>query len=163
MRSLQWLRPRQACLLRAVQIRRHRASGVPQLRATSRLLNPYPHLRYNTSPTFCMRNVSLGIRCLQVPFGPHDQRATPYLLRHAQTPPGGGGAKRRRKGRKDGGRPWRSRRPRATGTCKPCWGNHSWAPGYCVDTVGLNEEMIGKYVEFQEKKERHKEPPELQY
>jgi len=28
----------------------------------------------------------------------------------------------------------------------PYWGNHFWARGYCVDTVGLNEEMIRKYV-----------------
>ena len=34
------------------------------------------------------------------------------------------------------------------------WGNHFWAPGYCVDTVGLNEEMIRKYVKYQEDKER---------
>jgi putative transposase len=25
---------------------------------------------------------------------------------------------------------------------KPYWGNHFWAPGYCVDTVGLDAEMI---------------------
>ena len=29
---------------------------------------------------------------------------------------------------------------------KPYWGNHFWAPGYCVDTVGLDAEMIRKYV-----------------
>ncbi len=27
---------------------------------------------------------------------------------------------------------------------KPYWGNHFWARGYCVDTVGLNAEMIRK-------------------
>ena len=37
---------------------------------------------------------------------------------------------------------------------KPYWGNHFWARGYCVDSVGLNEEMIQKYVRFQEKEER---------
>ncbi len=37
---------------------------------------------------------------------------------------------------------------------KPYWGNHFWARGYCVDTVGLNEEMIRKYVKFQEKEEQ---------
>ncbi len=37
---------------------------------------------------------------------------------------------------------------------KPFWGNHFWARGYCVDTVGLNEEMIRKYVKFQEKEEQ---------
>ena len=37
---------------------------------------------------------------------------------------------------------------------RPYWGNHFWAEGYCVDTVGLDAEMIRKYVEYQEKKER---------
>lgn len=36
---------------------------------------------------------------------------------------------------------------------KPYWGNHFWSRGYCVDTVGLNHEMIQKYVRFQEKEE----------
>ena len=40
---------------------------------------------------------------------------------------------------------------------KPYWGNHFWARGYCVDTVGLNEEMIQKYVRFQEKEEKRQE------
>ena len=34
------------------------------------------------------------------------------------------------------------------------WGNRFWARGYCVDTVGLNEEMIWKYVKYQEAQER---------
>jgi len=33
---------------------------------------------------------------------------------------------------------------------KPYWGNHFWARGYCVDTVGLDAEMIKKYVKYQE-------------
>ena len=37
---------------------------------------------------------------------------------------------------------------------KPYWGNHFWAKGYCVDTVGLDEEKIRKYVKYQERKER---------
>ena len=37
---------------------------------------------------------------------------------------------------------------------KPYWGNHFWARGYCVDTVGLDLEKIRKYVKYQEKKER---------
>jgi len=37
---------------------------------------------------------------------------------------------------------------------KPYWGNHFWAVGYCVDTVGLDAEMIRRYVKYQEKKER---------
>jgi len=37
---------------------------------------------------------------------------------------------------------------------KPYWGNHFWARGYCVDTVGLDEDKIRKYVKFQEKEEK---------
>ena len=40
---------------------------------------------------------------------------------------------------------------------KPYWGNHFWARGYCVDTVGLDEDKIRKYVKYQEEKERSKE------
>ena len=40
---------------------------------------------------------------------------------------------------------------------KPYWGNHFRADGYCVDTVGLNDEMIRKYVKYQEAKERRNE------
>ena len=35
---------------------------------------------------------------------------------------------------------------------RPYWGNHFWAEGYCVDTVGVNEDMIRKYVKYQEHK-----------
>ncbi len=41
---------------------------------------------------------------------------------------------------------------------KPYWGNHFWAKGYCVDTVGLDVEMIRKYVKYQEKQERKQQP-----
>ena len=37
---------------------------------------------------------------------------------------------------------------------KRYWGRHFWSRGYCVSTVGLNEEMIRKYVKWQEKKDR---------
>lgn len=37
------------------------------------------------------------------------------------------------------------------------WGNHFWAKGYCVDTVGLDAEMIRRYVKYQEEKERQME------
>ena len=46
---------------------------------------------------------------------------------------------------------------------KPYWGNHFWARGYCVDTIGLNEEMIRKYVKYQEKKERQAEQGSLKF
>jgi putative transposase len=34
-------------------------------------------------------------------------------------------------------------------------GNHFWVKGYCVDTVGLNEDMIRRYVKYQEDKEEY--------
>jgi len=37
---------------------------------------------------------------------------------------------------------------------KRYWGNHFWARGYCVDTVGLDEQNIRAYVQYQEKLER---------
>jgi len=37
---------------------------------------------------------------------------------------------------------------------KPYWGNHFWARGYCVDTVGLDAEKIRKYVKYQEEQEK---------
>ncbi|MCU7876793.1 MAG: IS200/IS605 family transposase [Candidatus Thiodiazotropha sp. (ex Lucinoma borealis)] len=36
---------------------------------------------------------------------------------------------------------------------KPYWGNHFWAKGYCVDTVGVDAEIIRKYVKYQERQE----------
>ncbi len=44
---------------------------------------------------------------------------------------------------------------------RPYWGNHFWARGYCVDTVGLDVEMIRKYVKYQEAQERRAEQPKL--
>ena len=44
---------------------------------------------------------------------------------------------------------------------KPYWGNKFWARGYCVDTVGLNSEMIRKYVKHQERKEKVSEQRDL--
>ena len=37
---------------------------------------------------------------------------------------------------------------------KKYWGRHLWSRGYCVSTVGLNEEQIRKYVKYQERKDR---------
>lgn len=37
---------------------------------------------------------------------------------------------------------------------KPYWGNHFWARGYLVSTVGLDENMIRKYVKYQENEEK---------
>ena len=40
---------------------------------------------------------------------------------------------------------------------KPYWGNHFWSRGYCANTVGLDAEMIRKYMQYQEAKERREE------
>lgn len=36
---------------------------------------------------------------------------------------------------------------------KKYWGQHVWSRGYCVSTVGLDEERIRKYVKWQNRKE----------
>ena len=40
---------------------------------------------------------------------------------------------------------------------KPYWGNHFWSRGYCVTTIGLDEEKIRRYVKYQEEAERLEE------
>jgi len=40
---------------------------------------------------------------------------------------------------------------------KRYWGRHVWARGYCVSTVGLDEEKIRQYVKWQEKREKEME------
>jgi putative transposase len=44
---------------------------------------------------------------------------------------------------------------------KPYWGNHFWSRGYCVTTVGMDEEKIRRYVKYQEDAERLDEDHEL--
>jgi putative transposase len=44
---------------------------------------------------------------------------------------------------------------------KPYWGNHFWSRGYCVSTLGMDEEKIRKYVKYQEEHERMEEDSEL--
>jgi len=34
------------------------------------------------------------------------------------------------------------------------WGKHFWTRGYCVSTVGLNEQQIKKYVKWQQAREQ---------
>ena len=36
----------------------------------------------------------------------------------------------------------------------PYWGNHFWARGYFVSTVGIDEDVIKRYVQHQEKEEK---------
>jgi len=45
---------------------------------------------------------------------------------------------------------------------KPYWGNHFWSRGYCVTTIGMDEEKIRRYVKHQEDAERLNEDHELQ-
>ena len=40
---------------------------------------------------------------------------------------------------------------------KTYWGNHFWSRGYCVSTIGIDEDKIRKYVKFQEDNERKEE------
>ena len=40
---------------------------------------------------------------------------------------------------------------------KRYWGRHLWSRGYCVSTVGMDEEKIRIYVKWQEKRERKQE------
>ena len=40
---------------------------------------------------------------------------------------------------------------------KPYWGNHFWSRGYCVTTIGLDEDIIRRYVKYQEENERLEE------
>ncbi len=45
---------------------------------------------------------------------------------------------------------------------KRYWGRHFWSRGYCVTTIGLDEEKIRKYVRWQEKKEKVIESQQLE-
>lgn len=40
---------------------------------------------------------------------------------------------------------------------KRFWGRHLWGRGYCVSTVGIDEERIKKYVRWQEEKDKETE------
>ncbi len=40
---------------------------------------------------------------------------------------------------------------------KPYWGNHFWSRGYFVTTVGVDEEVIRRYVKYQEKEDKKEE------
>ena len=40
---------------------------------------------------------------------------------------------------------------------KPYWGNHFWARGYFVSTVGLDEDKITRYIKYQEGEEKNEE------
>ena len=40
---------------------------------------------------------------------------------------------------------------------KPYWGNHFWSRGYFVATVGIDEDMIRRYVKYQEGEDKKEE------
>ena len=44
---------------------------------------------------------------------------------------------------------------------KTYWGRHFWAKGYCVSTVGLDEEQITKYVRWQQNHDRKRDQQSL--
>jgi len=44
---------------------------------------------------------------------------------------------------------------------KKFWGRHLWSRGYCVSTVGLDEDKIRKHVRWQEKKDKAIEQSQL--
>ncbi len=44
---------------------------------------------------------------------------------------------------------------------KRYWGRHFWAKGYCVSTVGLDEEKVRRYVKWQQKKDERLEQLKL--
>ena len=44
---------------------------------------------------------------------------------------------------------------------KRYWGRHLWSRGYCVSTVGLDEDQIRAYVKWQQGKEKQIEQQQL--
>jgi putative transposase len=40
---------------------------------------------------------------------------------------------------------------------KRFWGRHLWSRGYCVSTIGLDEDRIRQYVKWQEDREKYAE------
>ena len=46
---------------------------------------------------------------------------------------------------------------RFEGLRKKLWGQHFWSRGYCVSTIGIDEERIRQYVRWQEEKDKETE------
>ena len=46
---------------------------------------------------------------------------------------------------------------------KPYWGNHFWARGYFVSTIGLDEDVIKRYVKHQEQEEKKNEEQQQKF
>ena len=46
---------------------------------------------------------------------------------------------------------------------KPYWGNHFWSRGYFVSTVGLDEDLVKRYVKYQRMEEKKREQDSNDY
>jgi putative transposase len=46
---------------------------------------------------------------------------------------------------------------------KPYWGNHFRSRGYCVSTIGLDENKIRRYVKYQEEREKSEESDQQEF
>jgi len=46
---------------------------------------------------------------------------------------------------------------------KTYWGNHFWSRGYCVSTIGLDEDKIRKYVKYQEDNDKQEEQSQKEF
>jgi putative transposase len=46
---------------------------------------------------------------------------------------------------------------------KPYWGNHFWARGYFVSTIGLDEQMVKRYVKYQQEEEKRIESQQQKF
>ena len=46
---------------------------------------------------------------------------------------------------------------------KPYWGSHFWSRGYCVSSIGLDENKIRKYVKYQEEREKKEESEQQEF
>jgi len=40
---------------------------------------------------------------------------------------------------------------------KPYWGNHFWSRGYFVNSIGMDEELIRRYVRYQEEQDKQED------
>jgi len=46
---------------------------------------------------------------------------------------------------------------------KPYLGNRFWSRGYCVSTIGWDEDKIRKYVKYQEEREKREEDKQQEF
>ena len=48
-----------------------------------------------------------------------------------------------------------------TKSSRMVWGRTFWARGYCVSTVGLDEETVREYIRYQEQTDKLEDETEL--